>query len=173
MIDPVVDHTARLALGLLLMAAAGHKLADLPRFRATFAAYRLAPGVLAPLVPALEIGAALFLLVGWSVGSLAAAALFAAYATAIAVNLVRGRRTIDCGCVGSAGRHGLGWELVGRNALLGLVACATLAPVTARAVGWIDVTTIAGGVIALAALYAAADGLLANLDGYRRLREAT
>ncbi|HYR96096.1 MAG TPA: MauE/DoxX family redox-associated membrane protein, partial [Candidatus Binatus sp.] len=53
--DPVLDMTARAALALLFVVAAGHKLRDLDRFRATLAEYRLLPDVLAPLAAALVV----------------------------------------------------------------------------------------------------------------------
>src|SRR5205809_721868 len=47
--DPVIDATLRTALALLFLVAAGHKLRDLGRFRATLAEYRLVPAALAAL----------------------------------------------------------------------------------------------------------------------------
>jgi hypothetical protein len=177
MIDPVVDRTIRVALALLFAAAAAHKLGDVRGFRSTLAAYRVVPAALvggvAMLVVTVEIGIAALLVLGGPMGPLAAAALLVAYAAAIGTNLARGRRTIDCGCVGVAGRDGIGWELVLRNVLLALAACAALLPEGARATTWMDHVTVAGGVLGLAALYAATDGLLANATTYRRLREAT
>jgi len=177
MMDPVVDRTIRLAFALLLAAAAAHKLRDVRRFRATLAAYALVPpplvGLVTVLVVAAEGAAAALLAAGSPRGPLAAAGVLAAYAAAIGANLARGRRTIDCGCVGVAGRDGLTWWLVGRNVLLALVVCAALAPVAGRAPTWVDHLTTVGGVLGLAALYVAVDGLLANAATYRRLREAT
>ncbi|MGO4844024.1 MauE/DoxX family redox-associated membrane protein, partial [Rhizobiaceae sp. 2RAB30] len=60
------------------------------------------------------------------------------YGTAIAVNLLRGRTRIDCGC-GGAGQ-GLSWFLVGRNtALLGLALIAAQQPAAGEmgAIGWV------------------------------------
>src|SRR2546428_12304179 len=55
--DPVIDATLRTALALLFLVAAGHKLRDLGRFRATLAEYRLVPAGLVPLPAALVVGA--------------------------------------------------------------------------------------------------------------------
>src|SRR3989442_4801755 len=55
--DPVIDATLRTALALLFLVAAGHKLRDLGRFRATLADYRLVPAGLVPLAAALVVGA--------------------------------------------------------------------------------------------------------------------
>ena len=51
--DPVIDATLRTALALLFFVAAGHKLRDLGRFRATLTEYRLLPAGLVPLAAAL------------------------------------------------------------------------------------------------------------------------
>jgi hypothetical protein len=92
--------------------------------------------------------------------AIATAALLALYTAAIAANLVRGRRAIDCGC--GARPQPLGEGLMVRNALLVGIALAAALPATGRALGWIDAATIGGGAAALAVLYAAADAALAN-----------
>ena len=108
MMDPVLELTTRLAVGALFVAALFHKLRAIGAFRETVAAYGIVPAVLAPSV-ALAVVAAeavvLVLLAGdlqHPTGLVAAGCLLLAYAGAIAVNLVRGRDRIDCGCVGSA-----------------------------------------------------------------------
>src|SRR2546425_7648864 len=99
--DPVIDVTLRTALALLFFVAAGHKLRDLDRFRATLAEYRLLPAGLVPLavalVVAVEVAAAGALLVpgARAAGLVSAAALLVLYGAAIAINLARGRRDID------------------------------------------------------------------------------
>jgi hypothetical protein len=49
-------------------------------------------------------------------GAMLAGTLFGVYSVAIAINLMRGRDRIDCGC-GGLGQE-LSWFLVGRNLLL-------------------------------------------------------
>jgi len=176
--DPVIDHTLRLGLRLLFAAALVHKLRDLGAFRRTLDAYRLVPAALVPvaltLVVALE--AAVQVLLGGRepnpAGLVVAGSMLLLYAGAIAVNLGRGRDRIDCGCVGAAGRDGLSWWLVGRNVVLAAAAFADLAPVAARELTAVDRLTVAAATCALAGLYVAADGLVANASAYRRLREA-
>ena len=165
-LDPALRAALRCALALLWLAAARHKLRDPARFREALAGYRLIP---APLVRAFAAGvAALELALGLALlapgtgpaPAFATAALLALYALAIAANLVRGRRAIDCGC--GARPQPLGEGLVVRNAALVGIALAAALPATGRALGWIDAPTIGGGAAALAALYAAADAALAN-----------
>jgi hypothetical protein len=174
--DPVFDSTLRAALALLFLVAAAHKLRDLGRFRATLADYRVLPGGLvapaAALVVAAELGVATALAVpaGRALGFAGAAGLLAVYAAAIAVNLVRGRRHIDCGCTGPAARRRISGWLVARNAVLALVALAGLLPVVPRPLVWVDALTVAAATATLAALYAAADRLLALAPDLAALR---
>ena len=174
--DPVVDATVRAGLALLFLAAAAHKLRDPARFRATVADYRLLPDVLVPLGAAFLIVAepvVVAALAGarwW--GLAGAAALLALYAAAIGVNLVRGRRHLDCGCAGPALRRPISGWLVVRNLALVTVALADLAPAQVRSLVWIDGLTVVAATAALAACWAATDRLVALAPDLARLREA-
>jgi hypothetical protein len=92
--------------------------------------YRLVPDSLAAPAAGLVIGlellvtAALLRGVGLAAGAGLAIALLLGFALAMAVNLRRGRREIDCGCFQSALRQQLSWALVARN----LVLAALLLP---------------------------------------------
>lgn len=166
--DPAVQAILRAACALLFASAALHKLRDPRGFREALGGYRLLPSSwLAPTAIALpfaELGAALALaspgLTG--AGATAGAGLLILYGGAIGLNLLRGRRSIDCGCGGPGGRRPIGAALVWRNA--GLVAALLLAarPSSARAWTWLDGVTLVAGVTTLALLYAALDVLLAN-----------
>jgi hypothetical protein len=167
-IDPAVHLVLRAALALLFIWAAAHKLRGVTAFRAALADYALLPrrwlGPAAALLIAAELSVAAGL---WLRGAdIAAAAvgagLLAIYAGAIAVNLQRGRRDIDCGCMGVAGRQPLSSALVGRNLVLAVVALLCTLPTAPRELTWVDGLTIVAGVVTLALLYAAVDGLLAQ-----------
>jgi len=174
--DPVIVATLRAALALLFFVAAGHKLRDLGRFRATLGEYRLLPERLVPLAAALVVAVeavtagALLVPGARAAGLLAAAALLALYGVAIAINLARGRRDIDCGCAGPAGRRPISGALVARNAALAALALAGLVPVHPRALLWVDGLTVAGATAALAAFYAALDRMIVFAPGLARLR---
>src|SRR5438132_646514 len=174
--DPVIDVTLRTALALLFFVAASHKLRDLGRFRATLGEYRLLPGGLTPLaaivVVAVEVAAAGALLVpgARAAGLLAAAALLVLYGAAIAINLARGRRDLDCGCAGPAVRRPISGALVARNAALAVLALAGLLPVRPRTLLWVDALTVAGATAALAAFYASLERVLAYAPALARLR---
>ena len=174
--DPVIDATVRAALALLLLAAAAHKLRDPARFRATVAEYRLLPRPLVALGAAIlvlsEVAVAVALAGARTWGLAGAAALLGLYAAAIAVNLARGRRHLDCGCTGPVLRRPISGWLVLRNLALVAIALADLAPVSMRPLVWIDQLTVAAATAAFAACWLATDRLLATAPGLARLREA-
>jgi hypothetical protein len=166
--DPVLDIAVRAALSLLLGAAALHKLRDLATFRATFGEYRLLPPRLARLFPAAEAGLAIGLLVRPRPSLVGTAALLALYGGAIAVNLRRGRRHIDCGC-GGPGRP-ISGRLVARNAALAAIALAALLPSSGRALVWLDAITVAATTAFAAAVYASLDRMIADAPALARVR---
>lgn len=167
MIDPAVSAVLRVALAAVLAGAAVHKLRDLHAFRVALGDYQLVPwaltGLVAPALVAAEAGTAALLLspLARPAGFAAAATLLSLYSLAIAVNLVRGRRDLDCGCFGPALHVRLGGGLLARNGALIAAALAGLAPPAPRALGALDLATIAGALAFLALANAAATRLLA------------
>jgi len=175
-VDPAIALTLRGLLGLLLVVAAAHKLADPRRFAAVVAAYRVVPAavarVAAAAIPLVELACAALLVPGGPAGPVLTAALLGAYAAAIGVNLRRGRRDLDCGCTGPGRRQPIGTWMVARNAVLVLAALALLVPPSSRALVWVDAITVGAAMLALAAVYAAAERLGANAPAIARLRGA-
>jgi len=177
--DPVIDTALRAGFAVLFLAAAFHKIRDLARFRATLAAYRLlpprlvAPGALALAVTELGLAVALAAPPLRGPSLLAAAGLLSIYGGAMAVNLARGRRDIDCGCAGPAARRPISGVLVARNAVLAAVALGGLLPVSPRPLSWVDGITVVGATVTLAALYPAFDRLLALAPRRAMLRGGT
>ncbi|MEH3048144.1 MauE/DoxX family redox-associated membrane protein [Sphingomonas adhaesiva] len=122
---------ASIGAGLMFVAAGLVKLRHRSLVEGVVADYRLLPASLvAPVARALpwgEIALGLALVAGlrpWAPG--AGIALLLAFAAAMAVNIRRGRRNIDCGCGLSALRQPLGWGTVARNVAL----AASLLPAT-------------------------------------------
>ena len=123
-IDPSILLAVRV-LGILVfgMAVAG-KLRHRDEFVGVVANYRLAQEALAPLIAwviiILEIFVAISLATGFArvAGAALAVSLLVAFAVAMAINLTRGRKEIDCGCFQSALRQRLSVALVVRNVLL-------------------------------------------------------
>jgi hypothetical protein len=162
--DPVVDLVLRGALAVLFASAAVHKLRDVAAFREIVRAYRLVPDAAIAAAPAIAVGelavAALVMLPSArSSAPLAAASLLTLYSTVIAVNLARGRRSIDCGCGPLGARQPISEWLVARNAVLVVAALLTLRTPVPRALVWVDGLTIAGAVAVLAAAWSAAHTL--------------
>lgn len=178
MIDPAAALTLRLLLAAVLARAAWHKARDLRAFAAAVADYRLLPGAWAAAAAAgflvAEIGLAGGLLLPpvARAASLGAGALLCLYAAAIGTNLLRGRRHIDCGCAGPARRQPLSGWLVARNGALVAAAMAAALPAAPRALGGLDLFTVAAGAVALLAASVAADGLVAAWPDTARLRRA-
>lgn len=110
----------QIAAGLVLAIAGVGKLFRGSEFKGILNAYELVPAPLltptAVLIVVLEISTGVALIAGWQVATsaLVAAGLYAIFAAAMAINLVRGRTAIDCGCFRST-RQPLEWRLVVRN----------------------------------------------------------
>lgn len=113
-------------LALVFARSAAHKLAEFSFFSATLGEYRLLPALFVrPAAISLAIAEALAIALliipeTRTVGGGLAAALLALYATAMSINLRRGRYRIDCGC-GGPGQM-ISWALVLRNTALTAVA---------------------------------------------------
>jgi hypothetical protein len=169
MLDPGIGYVVVSGFALLFAHAALAKWRSIGEFRAVLENYRLFPrplvGALAVVVPALEAGIALALLAAVSrpVAAVAGAALLLAYAAAIGVNLRRGRYDLDCGCSGPGNRRPIAPWMLGRNVLFAAALAALVPPWASRALGWIDVVTVVGGLAVLVLLYAAADRLLGQV----------
>ncbi|MEM7466850.1 MAG: MauE/DoxX family redox-associated membrane protein [Pseudomonadota bacterium] len=166
--DPVVVYAARLAMGLLFGLAAIAKIRHHSVFRATLADYELVPSFLlvpaALLVVLLEVGIAVgaFFEGVASVAMLMAGGLLLLYAAAIGINLLRGRRDIDCGCTGPAVRQSLSAWLLVRNTGLAMVAGFASTIPSGRVIGLLDITLVAVIIGAAVVIYAAANQLMIN-----------
>jgi hypothetical protein len=156
-----------------------HKARAPREFFAALGNYRVLPAALVPVVAGAVMLAEAAVLAGLLATplpvapfALLAALLLLAYAMGMAVNLGRGRTTIDCGCHGFSGRQQIAGWMVLRN--LGL---ATLAVVLARigqggeplplpaAADWV---TVAGATAMGCLLYAVLHYLLANASKLQR-----
>jgi hypothetical protein len=137
-----VQIAVRTLVALVYLSAAVGKLRHWAAFQGVVANYRLLPDMLvAPVaycLPPFEalLGATLLFGLLSPSAELAAAALLLAFGAAIGINLLRGRRNIDCGCYQSALKQNLSWTLVMRNGvlalLLGLTLLATRGPADLR-----------------------------------------
>ncbi|MGQ0619591.1 MAG: MauE/DoxX family redox-associated membrane protein [Panacagrimonas sp.] len=170
--DPLFILAGATVLAVLLASAGLHKLQDLAHFREVSRRYRLVPAVLIPafalFIPLAEIAASLLLLVDATrlVGGILAVALLSLYAVAIGINLIRGRRDLDCGCSwgvdGRSGSNGLSSALVLRNVALVAMAGLVAASVPTRELLWLDYFNGTAAGVVLALICVAANRLLNN-----------
>jgi hypothetical protein len=168
MIDPAIGALLAGAFALLFVSAALHKLLHRAEFSEAFRAYAVLPpelARLAGLVPLLELTVGVALLAGGSRAGAAAAgaALLVVYASAIAINLARGRRDLSCGCGGPNDRRPIAAWMVWRNLLLAALLAVTLLPWVARPLGAADALTIGAGTAVTALLYMSLDALLGSV----------
>jgi hypothetical protein len=165
----MVGEAARLMIAAVFALAAYHAMREWAVFGGIVEQYRLAPRRLARLaawiLPPLELVAAAFLVVPVTgrAGAALGLGLMALFTVAIAVNLARGRGSIDCGCGGASGQK-LSIGLVVRNLLMmsGLVLAWT-----APQWGPVDGATtigIGGASLTLTVLYFAANQLMTNFQ---------
>lgn len=167
-IDPVPAAIMTLSLAALWLAAGLHKLADSTAFERSLEAYDVAPRAMVPLLgrllPVLELALAAGLLIAATrpaAGTLGALLLIG-YGAAIALNLHRGRRDLDCGCMGFGAQSRLSSTLLWRNALVAVASLsAGLLPRAQRVSSWMDTWTIIAAVAVIALLYLTLEGLRA------------
>jgi Methylamine utilisation protein MauE len=138
---------SRALIGLLLTAAAILKMMDFQSFRAAIRGFALIPEgmtlpvayflvVLEALTGQLTLAAVLFNSAVPHWGAMIAAILFFAFGVAIAINLIRGRRDIACGCFTTADTEGISWFLVVRNGALCVIALLGFQPV--QSASWLE-----------------------------------
>jgi len=158
-----------LTAALLFLLAAFSKFRSMEDFRRALLGYRLLPETWVPSaswgIVAAEVVVGSAIVTGQRAALLAAQMLLVTYAVAMAVNLLRGRAHIDCGCGGAA--QPLSWWLVGRN--LVLTGAFAFAKPPSVATAW-DGVTVIGGCFAAGFAYAAFNQLIRNsadLAGWR------
>lgn len=182
MLDPAIEVVLRGGLALLFGVTAFEKFRDFDAFRAAVVGYALLPersaSVTAGALASCEASLGFALVTPAAFGLrepalVASATLLALYGAAIAVNLARGRRDIDCGCAGPAARQPLSEWLLARNALLVAMALVCLGGTASRSLVWIDALTVSGGIAMLGATWLAAHRLQANAPAIARLRVRT
>jgi hypothetical protein len=177
--DAVVAKAIGAALSVIFLAGAWQKLRDHELFQAAVENYQLVPEAwassIAMGIPVLELAVGVLLLTPIrTIGVLLAGSLLLVVTSAVAINLLRGRADIDCGCGGLSahvGEQTLSWGLVARNVLLLAALLATLPDAEpSRALVWIDYFSTAGTTLALLGLYVSANQLMANHPRLQSLR---
>lgn len=167
LLDPVVTRAFASLLAVILLVGGWQKLRDIDMFAAAVENYRLLPSTMvrpvAWSVPMAEIAAGIALLfpISCAAGAALAAAILLVVTIAVAINLARGVRDIDCGCGGSSGQP-ISWALVVRNLVLMLFTLPAAQQGVGRSLYWGDYFTLAAGVLALVGIYLCTNQLLNN-----------
>jgi hypothetical protein len=106
-------------------------------------------------------------------------ALFTLFGAALAINVLRGHTDIDCGCSGFIAARAterapksIGWWHVARALMLAALACAALAPATARELMWLDYSSAGACTLFAVAAWFTLDALLVNLPKLDSLRNS-
>ena len=167
-VDSIFFLSFRYFLALILVVAALPKLRQPDEFHGVVANYRILPDRLvspfAQLLPWLELICAAGLLF---VATAAHALLFASgllmmFSVAVAVNLLRGRTHIDCGCLRGAARGaGIGWYHAVRPLILACLAVMTAMAAGAGTASPVQIALAMAAATMAAILYIAADKLIA------------
>jgi hypothetical protein len=174
----MVGEALRLGLAAVFALAAYHAMRDWTVFGGIVEQYHVAPRWLAQLaariLPPLEsvVAVCLVLPATSRVGATLGMGLLALFTVAIAINVARGRVSIDCGCGGANGQK-LSRALVVRNLIMMLgLALAWAAP------NWelVDAATaigIMGASVTLIVLYFVANQLMTNFQALHTLGPRT
>ena len=153
---------SRAIVAILMLSAAMLKVRRFDDFQRALVGYKLLPTAsskpAAYAIVSAEFAAGLAAAAGLLAGYVAAGLLIAIYAAAMAINLLRGRRHIDCGCGGAP--QPIGWWLVTRNVVL--VAVCLVATRPAPSFGGWDYLTVAAGLATCALVYATFNQLVRN-----------
>ena len=174
--DPVFTIIVSICMSLMFGFAAVHKLNAVAVFKATMDEYQLVPlilsGVVAVLLIVAELAAAILVLVPAvrTTGLMIMTVLLFIYAAGIGINLLRGRRDIDCGCSGPSSRHELsGWLVLRNLVLLSLILLAANPPAQ-RPMNWLDAVVVLFSVMVASGLYMGMNQLLAQAPRLAALR---
>ena len=164
-----------LLLSYLFVVGGWHKLADASYFQGVITDYQILPMSWSPWLarslPLVELGAGIGLLIpALRIPALIVVTLLlTGYSAAIALNILRGRRDLDCGCAGPGQAQTISGWMLGRNLLLitlALLSGPALQQVRLDGPGWC--LALLGTVLA-ALLYHVFNQLIANNHLLRRI----
>ena len=176
LINPIIAKACALILCYVFIIAGWHKLRRRDEFITALTDYRLLPRIvirpMAFCIPVLEVAssAAILFSVSAQIAGATIAGLLGLYAMAIGINLIRGRRDIDCGCGGyGATQHLSVWQVLRNLLLIGLALLVILRPIgiLPNAAAW-AISILAAALFCLA--LQASDQLLANWQKFQALR---
>lgn len=171
--DPTIHAIAVGAMSIYFLAGAIAKFSNQAAFADALRGYSLLPDALiAPLsllFPAAEAGGALLVLYGPTsmIGGTVLAVLALCFAAAIAVNLLRGNTSIDCGCFSPfaaaqpADAQRITWWHAIRALAVAAIAAATTMSVGVRHLTLLDDCVVLFGIATLTVISLTVDAVLA------------
>ena len=177
MIFPLIATISTLLMSYLFVVSALQKLTDAGYFQQVITDYQVLPAALSPLLarvlPLVELGAGIALLIPLSRSAALGTVtlLLAIYSAAIALNILRGRRDIDCGCAGPGQEQSLSGWLLGRNALLIIMALSAMTATGQFLLPWSGWILALCGTALTALLYHAFNQLVANNNLLKRIKQ--
>jgi hypothetical protein len=175
-LDPIYSQAVAIFFAFVFAFAGHHKVMDYSRHVGIVADYQLVPAsfvpVAAPLVIILEFASAALVLlaVTRAAGLVLSVGLLVIYLFSIGLNLLRGRRSIDCGCGWGSQGHQLSAWLIFRNLLMIGAALAALLPLIDRSLQLADWILVIFTASALIAIYFIGDLLIANGSRLSKLK---
>ena len=174
--DPVIPIISSLLLSYIFVVAGLHKWQDIAEFKTTLTNYQIVPdsllGGFSYIVPVLEIvcGVTLLLPPTSVFAAFLAATLLLMYIFGIAINLLKGRRSIDCGCGGTEQKQSISEWLIIRNGLLLVMCYCVTASVLPRELLWFDWIVVLLAAVIGGLFYNILNQLLVNKDLLKVLR---
>jgi hypothetical protein len=175
MLLTVLATISTLLLSYLFVVSGWQKLADLAYFQDVITEYNILPASWSPwlarALPIVEIGAGLALLIpAFQLPALVTVTLLlAGYTFAMALNITRGRRDLDCGCAGPGQEQTISGWLLGRNLVLISLALLAAPALQQYSLGWTGWAVALLGTTVLALLYHIFNQLIANNNLLRRI----
>jgi len=174
--DPVISVICALILSYVFVVASFHKWQSISEFKRTLSDYQVVPDRLVSIfiyaIPVIELitGIALLIPISSGLAAISASALLCIYIFAIGINLLKGRRTIDCGCGGTEQKQNISEWLLLRNGLLLFLAYCITASVQARELFWFDWAVVFLAAVVGCLFYNIINQLLVNKDLLKVLR---
>lgn len=166
LLDPVVIAALRAALAVIFIVGALAKWREGEGFRYSVENYGLVglgtSALVARLLPIAECAAGVALLFPFAreAGFVLGASVLMVATGAVVIKLMQGQDRIECGC--GLGGQRISWGLVARNGMLACLLAVAAHEASSRALSLLDFISVGAAVLALLALYAAANQLLAN-----------
>lgn len=175
MLMSLLGTMATLMLSYLFVVGGYQKLTEASHFQRVVRDYRIIPAGwsawFARGLPVLELATGTALLVPMlQLTALGVAALLlVAYSAAMALNIIRGRRDLDCGCAGPGQEQAISGWLVGRNGVLLSLVLLSLSIQQSVPLGLMGWSLAFLGATCFALFYHAFNQLITNRELLRRI----